>query len=274
MRNVISVAAGKGGVLKTTLACHLAVAATERHQRVLLIDGDPQGNTSIDLGYHGDGGASLALALVSASAPEPVRDVRPGLDVVAGGRDLDGASLLMARTASDDTALRRSLQHLGNSYGLIVLDCPARELVIRRAALTASGFVVVPSTSDLASYHGLADLAASITQVRQADNPELDVLAVVAGPIPANGSGMRARATADLGRFIGDESLVTAATIRYSLHTAQQCRTRGLTSLEVAAADKSIEARHLAEDWKRVTDDLLDRHATTPEEPPAAPPRT
>jgi len=261
VHHVIAVAAGKGGVLKTTLACHLAVAATARHCRVLLIDIDPQGNTALDLGYRGDGGRSLASALVGDDAPEPIVDVRPGLDVVAGGRELDAAIVSLTRNARDDSALARAIGRLGRSDDLIVIDCPARELVLRRAALTAAGFVVVPSASDLASCHGLADLAATITEVRGAGNPDLDVLAVVAGPIPANATEIRGRVLADLGRFIRDPSLVSPATIRSSQRTAQACRARGLTSEEVATVDPSPAARRLADDWRRVTADLLDRHA-------------
>lgn len=257
MLNTIAVAAGKGGVLKTTLACHLVAAAAESGDRVLLVDCDPQGNAALDLGYRGDGGLALADALTTGAQPSPILGVRPGLDVLAGGRELDAAALHLARTGADGTALRRSFGLL-DRYDLIVIDCPARELVIRRCALTAAGFVVVPSTADLASYHGLADLAGSITDVRSSNNPDLDVLAVVAGPIPASGSAIRARAIEELGRYIGDPDLVCSSTIRSSLRTALECRATGRVSWAVESPDGP--GRHLAEDWRRVTADLLERH--------------
>ncbi len=258
--NTIAVAAGKGGVLKTTLACHLAVAATAAHRRVLLVDLDPQGNTALDLGFASDGGRALAHALTNGDRPEPLCDIRTRLDVLPGGRDLDAAALTLTRSALDDGSLARVLSQLEDEYDFVIVDCPARELVLRRAALSAAAFVVVPSSSDLASYHGLADLAATISEVRRAGNDELDVLAVVAGPVPSNATGLRRRAIAELGRLIGDPTLLVNTTVRTSHLTAERCRAGGLTTAEYAARSHTPAAISLADDWAAITGEILGRH--------------
>lgn len=258
--NTIAIAAGKGGVLKTTLACHLAAAATASYCRVLLVDLDPQGNTALDFGFASDGGRSLARALTNGDRPEPLRDIRARIDVLPGGRHLDAAALTLTRSALDDGSVARVLSQFDDEYDLIVVDCPARELVLRRAALSAAAFVVVPSNSDMASYHGLADLAATITEVRRAGNDELEVLAVVAGPVPSNATGLRGRTLAELGRLIGDPSLLVSTTVRASHLTAERCRAGGQTTAEYAAQSQNPASVSLAEDWAAITREIIHRH--------------
>src|SRR5437667_7385914 len=83
----VMVSNGKGGVLKTSLAANLSGLAAASGWRVLAVDLDPQGNLAGDLGVldRSDGGAGLFAAVAEHTPLEPLRAVRPGLDLVAGG---------------------------------------------------------------------------------------------------------------------------------------------------------------------------------------------
>jgi len=100
--------------------------------KVLLVDMDPQGNLGLDLGYrHGaldDDGSALAQSLMFGSVLTPLKDVRPNLDVIPGGAELDQAAAgLIAQGSKDGSkaklALARSLSPIAAKYDIIFIDC-------------------------------------------------------------------------------------------------------------------------------------------------------
>ncbi len=105
--NAVAITAGKGGVLKTSLACHLAGLAADGGWRALLVDADPQGNAMFDLGYPSDGGAALAAALLGDGGLVILDDVRPDLDVICGGPALDTVATGLGDDVSDAFASNR-----------------------------------------------------------------------------------------------------------------------------------------------------------------------
>ena len=98
--NTIAFANGKGGVGKTSVTANVAGIAALSGWRVLTIDLDPQGNLGNDLGYlqsgESDQGAGLMAAIRDDKKLKPLRDVRPGLDSVPGGDDMDGLMTVLA----------------------------------------------------------------------------------------------------------------------------------------------------------------------------------
>lgn len=284
LSNAVAVTAGKGGVMKTTLSCHLAGLAASAGWRTLLVDTDPQGNAMFDLGYESDGGENLASALIGGTRVNPLAGVRRGLDVVCGGPALDECRRI------DDTPetwcrLDAALVPLATSYDLIVIDSPARELLLRHMIMTSARFLVIPAGVDRASRVGLPDAARSIRDVRRVTNPNLEVLAVVAGPIAAAGSQIQARARAHLGDLIGDPSLVCNTVVRHSALVAEQCREYGMLSTEYAISGEtspihsprntqprervSTAAQGVAEDWRRLVAEVLGRFLSATERPDA-----
>lgn len=266
LSHAVGITSGKGGVLKTTLACHLAGIAAESGRRTLLVDVDPQGNAMFDLGYPSDGGQGLADAISSGTSIRILDNVRPNLDVIPGGPALD--QIETPHVAACWRRLENALHDVASGYGLIVIDSPARELSLRRMILTAARCVVVPTGVDRASRVGLPGVAATINEVREATNPRLDVLAVVAGPIPSTHSRIRARARARLGALIGDDDLVASTVIRHAPLVAEQCRELGMLSTEFAEhihagrvdpASTSGAAPAVAADWRTLVDELLER---------------
>ncbi|MEI2816470.1 MAG: ParA family protein [Microthrixaceae bacterium] len=271
----IAFVAGKGGVLKTTAATQTAGLAAAGGWSVLLVDLDPQGNAMFDLGYRSDGGAGLADALMRGTPLRPASDRRDGLAYVAGGPALDELAPHLALHPEAIHALHNALEPIADAYDLIVVDAPPRELALRRMILTAAHYLVVPSGVDRASRVGLADAAASVTEIRQATNPDLDVLGVFAGPVGANSHQIRARVVTRLGDLIDDHDLVLGTVVRYAPLIAEECRERGLLVGEYADAASRAQpwyeaiktgsetysraAEGLAADWQLLVDEILAR---------------
>jgi chromosome partitioning protein len=87
---ILAIVNGKGGCGKTSCAANLAAIWASEHHRVLAVDLDAQGNLAVDLGVEDtDAGLAFSLAVQGGPALEPVRDVRPGLDLIAGGARTD-----------------------------------------------------------------------------------------------------------------------------------------------------------------------------------------
>lgn len=278
LENCIAVTAGKGGVLKTSISSHLSGLAASAGWRVLLVDADPQGNAMFDLGFGSDGGEAFAGALGGRRRLVPLKDVRPGLDVVPGGPALDDLATRFTRPAQWNE-LSNKLAPLASNYDLIVIDSPARELWLRRMILSAARFLIIPSGIDRASRVGLPDAAATVHEVRGVTNPDLDVLAVVTGPMNATSTRLRQRSKEHLGTLIGDHELVCDTIVRYAPLIAEQCRDRGLLTTEYAdlvnhnhahlpegvdhtpheRASVSRSADRLADDWQRLVNELLVR---------------
>lgn len=234
---VIAVINGKGGVLKTTLVANIGGLLAASGFKVLVIDLDPQGNLAEDLGYTGtetdDGGRALARSLIFNDPLEPVRDVRPNLDVLPGGPGLDQATAALAVQGNKDPdgaklALANVLRPMAGDYDVVLLDCPPGDETLQTAATAAARWALVPVKSDKSSRKGLTAVAHRLDSV-VAINPDLDLLGVV---LVATGTTSRAiqrearDAIASL--FGGDTDVTFTATVRHSEATAQATRERGL----------------------------------------------
>jgi len=302
--NAIAVANGKGGVLKSTTASHVAGIAADSGWRVLVVDADHQGNTSRDLGYVPDGGEALAAALLGQSdlVPTP-SETRPNLDYVPGGRALiSAAQELGNRLARAEftaaLALQRALEPLAGNYNLIVVDSGPGEGILRKIILAATRYVVVPSKTDVTSIpDGLSDLLITVTDIRTQLNPELEILGIVLGPVRVTETRRLARARARAGEALGSESILFDHFIRDNGKIADDCRELGILATEYeqrAIDDKATRtpwykrskaelgdklafefsrpdaASGLASDWADLTDEILARFAARQAETSAA----
>jgi len=261
LQRVIAVINGKGGVGKTTLTANIAGLLANSGQRVLAVDLDPQGNLAEDLGYRGDDrddeGKALAGALFTGSAAEPVRDVRPGLDVYVGGRQLDRAAASLGSAGSSSLevqlALARILEPIASDYDVILIDCPPGDEALQTAAVGAARWTLIPVKSDASSRRGFEAVASRMELVRgqvpgtPGVNPDIDLLGVVLVGTTTNGTVIQREARQRI-EGVGDQATgdVFKATVRHSEATAQAARERGVLVHEldavVAAAPAWYEA--------------------------------
>lgn len=283
---------GKGGTGKTSLTANLAGMCAAAGYRVLAIDMDPQGNLGRDLGYLTDGrcdhGRALFSAVTTGTALQPLRDVRPGLDVIAGGDMVDDMTGTLysrgVRGESVSGAVNDAVAPIAHDYDLILIDCPPGNKALQQMALTAAHWVVVPTRSDEASLDGLLKVAELFTAVRAANNPDLELLGVVLFGIGSRSRRIAEQTRISITRDLGNPELLFDAEIRHVEGPAQDCRRLGRLVFEIeadlgaakaarlawlknrtttdAAAPLATSAPGLADDYQRLADEIIDRIAT------------
>jgi ATPases involved in chromosome partitioning len=166
LRRVVLVANRKGGVLKSSLCRSVAAVAASNGYRVLVVDGDPQGNLSeIDFALDTDRGRSLAMAMQYGVSLQVMSAA--GIDVVCGGAELQGA-LGAALTPGSEVGLEGNLRGaLGelcatNAYDLVLIDSGPGDTRLLDAYLHASRWLVVPTISDEASFAGVDKMGCAV----------------------------------------------------------------------------------------------------------------
>lgn len=237
LRRVIAMINGKGGVFKTTLVANIGGLLAASGYKVLLVDLDPQGNLAEDLGYTGedidDEGKNLAEALAFGNTLAPLRNVRPNLDVVPGGPQLEIASAALNSKASKDPvgaklALATALAPIADEYDMILLDCPPGDEALQTAATAAARWLMVPVKSDSSSRKGMKAVVNRLGAVVE-DNPEIDLLGIVLTGIGTSATTVRKNAEQAIAEaFGGSTDIVFGKTVRHSEATAAAARERGL----------------------------------------------
>ena len=284
--SAVMVSNGKGGVLKTSLAANLSGLAATSGWRVLAVDLDPQGNLATDLGVldRSDGGEALLRAVAEGAPLVPLAEVRPGLDLVAGGPRTGELAGHLSRAALSGQVvhgwLERALAPLAGQYNLILFDCPPGEALIHTLALTAAHYVVIPTQPDLGSIHGLGAVFTRLLEVRDTTNPAIEVLGVVVGPVGTQSTAIVRDTKACLASILGETIPVFDRTIRLAQAAAVHCRGRGLLAHEYeaeaeratpwyrlrAAGERgpsfSRAAAGLAEDYQALAEEILAAFST------------
>lgn len=179
MSKIIAIANQKGGVGKTTTAVNLCCALKMKGKRVLLLDCDPQGNSSSGMGVDKHSSPS-AYELITKTADilDCIRKTPYG-DVIPSNKELSGATVELVNKVRREYVLKDALQLVYNDYDYIFIDCPPSLELLTLNALVAADSVLIPMQCEYYALEGIADLMTTIKLCNKRLNPSLKIQGIV-----------------------------------------------------------------------------------------------
>ena len=182
MGKIISVVNQKGGVGKTTTAVNLSAGIGKLGKKVLVIDADPQGNTTSAYGIKKQSLVhSVYDLLIGKTRAEHsiIESEFKNVDVIPCNMDLAGAEVELISIENRESQLKTALSEIRANYDFIFIDCPPSLGLITINALCASDTVLVPIQCEYFALEGLSQLMASVRQVKRLYNPTLELEGVL-----------------------------------------------------------------------------------------------
>ena len=179
---VLAIANQKGGVGKTTTAINVAAALAALERRVLLVDLDPQGNTTGGLGVDKSGLASTVYRwlLGSAAFGETVRTTELAfLSLLPSNRELVGAEVELVAADRREYRLAERLEPLKGEFDYVLVDCPPSLGLLTVNALVAADGVLVPVQCEYLALEGVSELLSTVERVRESLNPRLQIAGIL-----------------------------------------------------------------------------------------------
>ena len=174
----ISIANQKGGVGKTTTAVNLASSLAISEKKTLLIDSDPQGNTTSALGFAKDPSRrTLYHAMIMGDALDRIilKTQVEGLDIIPSDKNLVGAAIELVSMDSREYRLKAILKQVEESYDYLILDCPPALDLLTLNALAASDSVLIPIQCEYLALEGVSELLDTLMRLRRTINPSLGI---------------------------------------------------------------------------------------------------
>jgi len=211
LSRVIAVTNQKGGVGKTTTTINLGAALAASDVRVLLIDADPQGNTTSGLGIQKTQGlATIYDVLVDGKeiGEAICRSGMEGLDVLPADKNLIGVNLEMVGVENRESILRQRLTEVRDKYEFILIDCPPALDLLTLNALMAADSVLVPIQCEFFALEGVSELMDTIDRIRDSFGHPLRIEGILLTMFDDR-TNLARQVAADLREFFGADVFQT-----------------------------------------------------------------
>lgn len=182
MGRIIAIANQKGGVGKTTTAINLSASLAVKGEKVLVIDADPQGNTTSGFGVEKNEleNTIYELFLSECSINECIlTDVIPGVSIIPSNVNLAATEIELIGVDKKEFILKKEIDWVKDKYDFIMIDCPPSLNLLTINSMTTADTVLVPIQCEYYALEGLSQLIHTINLVKERLNPELDMEGVV-----------------------------------------------------------------------------------------------
>ncbi len=182
MGKIIAFANQKGGVGKTTSAVNIAASVGILGKKVLLVDLDPQGNTTSGVGIAKKNlkSSTYELLIGETTAEKAIIETEfKNLSVIPSNISLAGAEFDLYQLDNREFRLKEQLEAIKGNYDYIFIDCPPSLGMITVNALAASDAVIIPMQCEYYALEGLSQLMLTIRKIKQLYNPELEICGIL-----------------------------------------------------------------------------------------------
>ncbi len=182
MGRTIAIANQKGGVGKTTTSINLAAALAMKGKKVLVIDTDPQGNTTSGFGIDKNDLEDTIYELILGECSINdcmVKDVIHNISVVPSNVNLAAAEIELIGIDRKEYILKNEVDYVKDSFDFIIIDCPPSLNMLTINAMTTANSVIVPIQCEYYALEGLSQLIHTVNLVKERLNPSLDMEGVV-----------------------------------------------------------------------------------------------